>query len=39
MVVTKAKSEREREWTNRKKDQNPHGKVETLKELHDNHNK
>lgn len=31
--MSKAKSEREREWANRKQDQKPHGKVESLKEL------
>lgn len=31
--MTKSKSEKEREWTVRKQDQNPHGKVKSLKEL------
>ncbi|MDF2558275.1 MAG: hypothetical protein K0R71_2103 [Bacillales bacterium] len=37
--MSKAKSEREREWLNRKQEQKPHGKVESLKELHEKHNK
>lgn len=31
--MTKSKSEKEREWTVRKQDQNPHGKVKSKKEL------
>lgn len=32
-IVTKNKREKERAWTVRKQDQNPHGKVKSLKEL------
>lgn len=35
--MSKAKSEKEREWTTRKNDQKPHGKVKSLKELHEEH--
>ncbi|MCM3114132.1 DUF6254 family protein [Neobacillus sp. MER 74] len=31
--MSKSKSEQEREWTVRKQDQNPHGKVKTKKQL------
>jgi hypothetical protein len=31
--MSKSKSEQEREWTVRKQDQNPHGKVKSLKQL------
>jgi hypothetical protein len=31
--MSKAKREQEREWTVRKQDQNPHGKVKSFKEL------
>ncbi|WP_237562811.1 DUF6254 family protein [Bacillus dakarensis] len=31
--MTKSKREKEREWTVRKQEQNPHGKVKSLKEL------
>ncbi|MEH7308378.1 MULTISPECIES: DUF6254 family protein [Bacillaceae] len=31
--MSKSKSEQEREWTVRKQDQNPHGKVKPLKQL------
>lgn len=31
--MSKSKREQEREWTVRKQDQNPHGKVKSLKEL------
>ncbi|MDR6124388.1 DUF6254 family protein [Neobacillus drentensis] len=31
--MSKSKSEQEREWTVRKQDQNPHGKVKSLKDL------
>ncbi|XJZ28310.1 DUF6254 family protein [Bacillota bacterium Lsc_1132] len=31
--MSKSKSEQEREWTVRKQDQNPHGKIKSLKEL------
>lgn len=31
--MTKSKREQERAWTVRKQDQNPHGKVKSLKEL------
>ncbi|WP_246197149.1 DUF6254 family protein [Cytobacillus depressus] len=31
--MTKAKREKERAWAVRKQDQNPHGKVKSLKEL------
>jgi len=31
--MSKSKSEQEREWTVRKQDQNPHGKVKTLNQL------
>jgi hypothetical protein len=31
--MSKSKSQQEREWTVRKQDQNPHGKVKSLKEI------
>ncbi|WML49437.1 DUF6254 family protein [Neobacillus sp. PS3-34] len=31
--MSKSKSEKEREWTVRKQDQNPHGKIKSLKEI------
>lgn len=31
--MTKQKREKERAWTERKQDQNPHGKVKSFKEL------
>ncbi|WP_228460309.1 DUF6254 family protein [Cytobacillus dafuensis] len=31
--MTKSKREKERAWSVRKQDQNPHGKVKSLKEL------
>lgn len=31
--MSKAKSEKERAWTVRKQDQNPHGKVKSFKDL------
>jgi len=31
--VSKSKSQQERQWTVRKQDQNPHGKVKSLKQL------
>ncbi|WP_338451875.1 DUF6254 family protein [Niallia oryzisoli] len=31
--MTRAKREKERAWTVRKQDQNPHGKVKSFKEL------
>ncbi|MGG5253143.1 DUF6254 family protein [Neobacillus sp. SM06] len=31
--MSKSKREQEREWTVRKQDQNPHGKIKSLKEL------
>jgi hypothetical protein len=31
--MSKSKSEQEREWTVRKQDQNPHGKVKPFKQL------
>lgn len=31
--MSKSKSEQEREWTVRKQEQNPHGKVKPFKEL------
>ncbi|AZU64904.1 DUF6254 family protein [Neobacillus mesonae] len=31
--MSKAKRQEEREWTVRKQDQNPHGKVKSFKEL------
>ncbi|WP_222705719.1 DUF6254 family protein [Bacillus massilinigeriensis] len=31
--MTKSQREQEREWTVRKQDQHPHGKVKSLKEL------
>ncbi|MEH7121839.1 MULTISPECIES: DUF6254 family protein [unclassified Bacillus (in: firmicutes)] len=31
--MTKSKREKERAWTVRKQDQNPHGKVKSLKEI------
>ncbi|WP_428908825.1 DUF6254 family protein [Niallia sp. Krafla_26] len=31
--MTRSKSQKERQWTVRKQDQNPHGKVKSLKEL------
>jgi hypothetical protein len=31
--MSKSKSEQEREWTVRKQDQNPHGKIKSFKEL------
>ncbi|UII57191.1 DUF6254 family protein [Cytobacillus spongiae] len=34
--MTKSKREKEREWTVRKQDQNPHGKVKSMKELAEN---
>lgn len=34
--LSKSKSEKEREWTVRKQDQNPHGKVKSFKELSKN---
>lgn len=33
MNMTKSQREKEREWTVRKQDQQPHGKVKSLKEL------
>ena len=32
-MVTKSKREKERAWTVRKQDQNPHGKVKSLKDI------
>lgn len=32
-LMSKSKSEQEREWTVRKQDQNPHGKVKSLKQI------
>jgi hypothetical protein len=31
--LSKSKSQQEREWTVRKQDQNPHGKVKSLKQI------
>jgi hypothetical protein len=31
--MSKSKSQQEREWTVRKQDQNPHGKVKSFKQL------
>ncbi|MCH6265693.1 MULTISPECIES: DUF6254 family protein [Neobacillus] len=31
--MSKSQSQKEREWTVRKQDQNPHGKVKSFKEL------
>jgi Family of unknown function (DUF6254) len=31
--MTRSKSQKERQWTVRKQDQNPHGKVKSLKQL------
>ena len=31
--MSKSKSEQEREWTVRKQDQNPHGKVKSFKQI------
>lgn len=31
--MSRSKSQKERQWTVRKQDQNPHGKVKSLKEL------
>lgn len=31
--MTKSKSEQEREWTVRKQEQHPHGKVKSLKDI------
>ena len=31
--MSKSKRQKEREWTVRKQDQNPHGKVKSLKEI------
>jgi hypothetical protein len=31
--MSKSKSQQEREWTVRKQDQNPHGKIKSLKEI------
>jgi hypothetical protein len=31
--MSKSKSEQEREWTVRKQDQNPHGKVKSFEQL------
>lgn len=31
--MTKSKSQQEREWAVRKQDQNPHGKIKSLKEI------
>ncbi|MEH7246335.1 DUF6254 family protein [Neobacillus niacini] len=31
--MSKSQSQHEREWTVRKQDQNPHGKVKSLKQL------
>lgn len=31
--LSKSKREQEREWTVRKQDQNPHGKIKSLKEI------
>lgn len=31
--MSRSKSQKERQWTVRKQDQNPHGKVKPLKEL------
>lgn len=33
MTKSKPKREKERAWTVRKQDQNPHGKVKSLKEI------
>ncbi|WP_254842608.1 DUF6254 family protein [Bacillus sp. MRMR6] len=33
--MSKSKSQEEREWTVRKQDQNPHGKVKSLKQIAD----
>ena len=33
MDLSKSKSQQEREWTVRKQDQNPHGKVKSLKQI------
>ncbi len=35
MEMSKSKRQQEREWTVRKQNQNPHGKVKSLKELSD----
>jgi hypothetical protein len=32
-TLSKSKSEQEREWTVRKQDQNPHGKIKSLKDI------
>lgn len=32
-ILSKSKSQQEREWTVRKQDQNPHDKVKSLKQL------
>lgn len=32
-MMSKSQSQQEREWTVRKQDQNPHGKVKSLKQL------
>jgi hypothetical protein len=31
--MSKSKSQQEREWTIRKQDQNPHGKIKSLKQI------
>lgn len=31
--MTRSKSQKERQWTVRKQDQNPHGKVKSMKQL------
>jgi hypothetical protein len=31
--MSKSQSQQEREWTVRKQDQNPHGKIKSLKEI------
>jgi hypothetical protein len=31
--MSKSKSQQEREWTVRKQDQNPHGKIKSLKQI------
>jgi hypothetical protein len=32
-TLSKSKREQEREWTVRKQDQNPHGKIKSLKQI------
>ncbi|WP_237389565.1 DUF6254 family protein [Bacillus sp. USDA818B3_A] len=34
--MSQSKSQQEREWTVRKQDQNPHGKVKSFKQLSEN---